>query len=196
MSLDVTYYTDPACPWAYSANPALSVLRWRYGEQLRWRLVVIGLTESREQYEERGYTGLMMAVGYRAFGRRYGMPVAGGVRERPTATARGCRAIVAARLQAPEREWAVLRALQFAWFTTDRTMDDDDQIAEVLEEVDGVDAGAITSALGSPEVAGGLRARPSRGAVRRRVAHRVPGQGCGHGRSGALHGSVADPGQR
>ena len=34
----VTHFTDPACPWAYSASPALAVLRWRYREQLDWRL--------------------------------------------------------------------------------------------------------------------------------------------------------------
>ena len=38
-------HTDPACPWAYSEIPALTVIRWRYGAQLDWRLVTIGLTE-------------------------------------------------------------------------------------------------------------------------------------------------------
>ena len=32
--IDVTEYTDAGCPWAYSASPALAVLRWRYAEQL------------------------------------------------------------------------------------------------------------------------------------------------------------------
>src|SRR4029453_18714051 len=38
-------YTDAACPWAYSASPALRVLEWRYGAQLAWRLVMIGLRD-------------------------------------------------------------------------------------------------------------------------------------------------------
>ena len=29
-SIAVTEYTDPGCPWAYSASPALAVLQWRY----------------------------------------------------------------------------------------------------------------------------------------------------------------------
>ena len=41
----VTHFTDPGCPWAYSAAPALAALRWRYGDQLDWDLVTIGLTE-------------------------------------------------------------------------------------------------------------------------------------------------------
>ena len=40
-----TLYTDAACPWAYSANPALRVLEWRYGAELDWRLVMIGLRD-------------------------------------------------------------------------------------------------------------------------------------------------------
>ena len=118
----VDCFSDPGCPWAYSANPALAVLRWRYGRQLDWRLIAIGLTESGRQYEQRGYTPVMMAHGNRRF-RRFGMPFAiQGARAR---TGRACRAIVATRLAAPEREWAVYRALQFAWFTTTLTLDED-----------------------------------------------------------------------
>ena len=36
--IDVTHFTDPGCPWAYSASPALTTLRWRYGDELRWTL--------------------------------------------------------------------------------------------------------------------------------------------------------------
>jgi hypothetical protein len=44
--IHTTLYTDSACPWAYSEIPALRVIDWRYGDQLDWRLVMIGLTES------------------------------------------------------------------------------------------------------------------------------------------------------
>ena len=49
-TIKTTLFIDPACPWGYSASPALRVLEWRYGEQLRWRLVLIGLTEHAAQY--------------------------------------------------------------------------------------------------------------------------------------------------
>ena len=42
--IEVTHFTHPGCPWAYSAWPGHTTLRWRYGVQLRWTLVVIGLT--------------------------------------------------------------------------------------------------------------------------------------------------------
>src|SRR5688500_695827 len=52
--IDVTHFTDPGCPWAYSASPALATLQWRYGDQLRWTLVTIGLAEDAELYAKRG----------------------------------------------------------------------------------------------------------------------------------------------
>src|SRR5690349_17525785 len=113
-SVSVTHFTDPGCPWAYSASPALAVLRWRFGDALDWELVTIGLTESADQYAARGYTPADSAAGRMSF-RRFGMPLQVAARTRLMATARGCRAIVATRLRFPEREHAVFRALQFGW---------------------------------------------------------------------------------
>ena len=151
LGLAVIHYTDPGCPWAYSASPALAVLRWRYGAQLDWRLVTIGLTERAQEYVDRGYTPAGMARAHRAF-RRYGMPFSTEPRARVVATGRACRAIVAARLIDPAREHAVFRALQMAWFTTALVLDEDDQIAEALRSVPGLDAGAVVRAIDDREV--------------------------------------------
>ena len=97
----VTHFTDPGCPWAYSAAPALAALRWRYGDQLDWDLVTIGLTEDARQYVDRGYTPRMMAGGYLTFRERWGMPFATAPKARVAATSRACRAIVVARGQDP-----------------------------------------------------------------------------------------------
>jgi 2-hydroxychromene-2-carboxylate isomerase len=149
--ITATLYTDPACPWAYSASPAYAVLQWRYGEGLDWRVVTIGLTEHASQYEERGYTATMMARGYRRF-RRFGMPFTTEPRPRVTATGRACRAIVATRLRQPELEIPVLRALQFGWFTTTLLLDEDEHIARALERVPGLDAASVVGAIDSAEV--------------------------------------------
>ena len=145
-AIAVTHFTDPGCPWAYSASPALSVLRWRYGEQLRWRLVTIGLSEDPQRYVERGYTPTRMLVGNLGF-RRYGMPFASEPRARIAATGRACRAIVATRLIDPTRENAVFRALQFGWFTTTLVLDQDEDIARALDRVDGLDVDAVVAAI-------------------------------------------------
>ena len=149
--ISATLFSDPACPWAYSESPALRVLEWRYDSQLDWRLVLIGLTEHASQYEERGYTPLRGALGQVRF-RRYGMPFAPNPKDRVSATARACRAIVATRLAHPGSEWAAFRALQFANFTTPLLLDDDEGLRHVLSTVPGIDADAIVSSLDSPEV--------------------------------------------
>jgi 2-hydroxychromene-2-carboxylate isomerase len=139
-------FNDPGCPWAYSANPAFRVLEWRYGAQLDWRLVLIGLTESSEQYVARGYTPLRSALGQARF-RRFGMPFSPSPKARVSATARACRAVVAARLLDPGSEWRVFRALQVANFTSPILLEDEQSIAAVLDRVEGVDAKAIVSLL-------------------------------------------------
>ena len=146
-----TLYSDPACPWAYSASPALRVLEWRYREQLRWRLVLIGLTEDASQYEARGYTPLRAALGQQRY-RRYGMPLAPNPKARISATARACRAVVAARIADPGSEWRVFRALQLANFTTGLLLDDDAQLADALGTVPGIDARGIVARLDAPDV--------------------------------------------
>src|SRR5947209_5439540 len=149
--ISATLFNDPACPWGYSENPALRVLEWRYGDQLEWRLVLIGLTEDASQYVARGYTPLRGAVGQLRF-RRYGMPFAPAPKQRVSATARACRAVVAARLLSPGSEWAAFRALQLANFTTPLQLDDDAQLGEALRGVPGVDADEVVARLDSPEV--------------------------------------------
>jgi 2-hydroxychromene-2-carboxylate isomerase len=151
--IQVTLYTDAACPWAYSANPALRVLEWRYGEQLSWRLVMIGLREDASTLIARGYDPSRAVLGHHRFRERYGMPFGLVPKERPAGTARGCRAVVAARLLAPGSEWRVLRALQLANFTTPLLLDDDAAIHAALRDVPGVDADTIADSLDSAEVA-------------------------------------------
>jgi len=148
--MQVTHFSDPGCPWAWSAGPAFATLRWRYGDQLQWRLVMIGLSETRAHYERRGYTGERQARGYRSF-RRRGMPFATAPRERMHATWPMCRVVVATRRLAPDREWAVFRALQFAQFTTTLALDEPAEIEKALAWLPGIDAAAIVAASLEPE---------------------------------------------
>jgi 2-hydroxychromene-2-carboxylate isomerase len=149
--IDVTHFTDPGCPWAYSAWPAHTTLRWRYGDQLRWTLVTIGLTEDAAQYAARGYSPTRSAIGHRRF-RRFGMPFQVTPKPRLSATSPGCRAIVATRLAAPELEEAALRALQFAQFTTTGVLEDPATLRAALASVDGLDTDAIVERIDDPEV--------------------------------------------
>jgi 2-hydroxychromene-2-carboxylate isomerase len=153
VAIRTTLYTDPACPWAYSATPALTSLRWRYRDQLDWRLVTIGLREETADQERGGYTAGRQAAGSRRFRDRYGMPFTASPRARLVATGRACRAIVAARLAHPGREFAVARALAFNWFNDPSLLlDEDASIRAALAGVEGVDADGIVAALDSAAV--------------------------------------------
>jgi predicted DsbA family dithiol-disulfide isomerase len=144
-----TLFTDAACPWAYSASPALRVLEWRYGDQLEWRLVMIGL---RERPSTAPFDAARATRRHLVFRDLYGMPFRPVPKQRAAATARGCRAVVAARLLDPGSEWRVLRALQLANFTSDLLLDDDERIQAVLASVPGIDAGSIVERLDDEEV--------------------------------------------
>ena len=151
-AITATHFTDPACPWAYSFRPAYARLRWRFGDQIDWRLVVIGLSESGEAYERRGYTPDRLVDTQHRFSRRFGMPFSFELKPRMAGTSRACRAIVAARELDPELGEAALRALQLLQFTTPRVLDDDDDLRAVLATVPGLDADAIVDRIDDPEL--------------------------------------------
>ena len=150
--ISATLFGDPACPWGYSASPALRVIEWRYGDQLDWRLVLVGLSEDTSRYAQSSFTPLRMARSGLRFRERYGMPFAPEPKPRLSASSRACRAVIAARKQWPGSEWRVLRALQLANFNTPLLFDDDEQMREVLSALAGIDADRIVALIDSPEV--------------------------------------------
>jgi protein-disulfide isomerase-like protein with CxxC motif len=146
-TISVTHVSDPGCPWAYSAAPHHAVLHWRYGDQLDWRLALIGLAEQGADYDARGYAPASGARGYLKF-RQYGMPFNTQPRERNMGTGRACRAIVAARLLDPASELPAFRALQLARFTTTTLFDTDEGIRAALAHLPQADA--IVAAIDDP----------------------------------------------
>ena len=103
--IDVTLYTDPACPFAFSAEPARLRLRWHYGDGLRWRLKMIVLTLEPGEADK-------LAGGAPSLQARYGMPIHPFPYPRAASSEPACRAVVAARLHAPGSEHRLLRALR------------------------------------------------------------------------------------
>jgi 2-hydroxychromene-2-carboxylate isomerase len=105
MSLEITLFTDPACPFAFSAEPVRLRLMWHYGDQLRWRTRMIVLTLERGEAQK-------LAEGAPTLQRRYGMPIDPAPYARPASSEPACRAVVATRLRAPALEQALLRRLR------------------------------------------------------------------------------------
>src|SRR3954469_13180881 len=105
LQLEITHFTDPACPFAFSAEPVRRRLRWHYGEQLVWRTRMIVLTLEPGEAER-------LAEGAPNLQRIHGMPIDPAPYARTFSSEPACRAVVAARLNAPGAEAALLRALR------------------------------------------------------------------------------------
>ncbi len=146
------HFSDPGCPWAYSARPYHARLRWRFGGQLDWRLVLIGLTESAEQYVARGYTPQRSAKGYRVFAERFGMPFAYEPKTAVSATSPACRALVAVRLDAPDHLEAAFCALQTMQFTSTGRLEDPAALRGALATVEGLDADGVVARVEDDDV--------------------------------------------
>jgi predicted DsbA family dithiol-disulfide isomerase len=151
MSSPITarIFNDPACPWGYSASPALRALEWRYRDQIEWQLVTIGLSEPGDPVKFPPARLAAIFVGMRD---RFGMPFAVEPKIRPTTSSRACQAIVATRMLQPGFEWRVLRTLQLLNFNTPLLIDDDDQLRAALSSVDGLSEDTVMAALDTPEV--------------------------------------------
>jgi hypothetical protein len=78
------------------------------------------------------------------------MPFATSPRHRIHGTGQMCRVVVAARLQDPKLEWPVLRAMQFAQFTTALDLEDHDDLRDALSWLPGVDGDALVDAIDDP----------------------------------------------
>ena len=112
----VTAFTDPGCPWAWSAEPFRWRLSWLYGGALDWQLRMVVLSESPQDNVERGFTPQMLADGSAQIARDHGMPIDTRVPPRVGATLPACRAVVAARMHSPASAQRLFRALQIRNF--------------------------------------------------------------------------------
>jgi 2-hydroxychromene-2-carboxylate isomerase len=148
--VEVVHYTDPSCPWAYSAEPFMRALEWRYGDALDWRLVTIGLREDTSGLVRSGTTPESRVDGWRWYSETFGMPLLTTPRARLVASGRMCRAVKAAGLQGPAQERGMLRGVRLAWFTSLLLLDEDDAFVEVAAGVPGLDPERLIRDLAEP----------------------------------------------
>jgi predicted DsbA family dithiol-disulfide isomerase len=151
----ITEYTDPGCPWAYSAEPFRRRLSWLYGDRLDWRARMVGLSDSPEYYLERGMTPEWQAKSFRRISSEHGMPIDTSVRPRPAATWPACRAVVAARLNAPDAMRVLLRRLRVRHFAG-QLLDEPETIADAAGDA-GLDPEELTAWMGEERVEEALR---------------------------------------
>jgi predicted DsbA family dithiol-disulfide isomerase len=108
----VRHFTDPACPFAYSAEPVRWTLRRLFGDKLAWEDRMVGLSSDPAELDAKGLTLDGLAEAYAKFTASHGMPIDARRRPRHAASLPACRAVVAARLFAPDRQEALLRRLR------------------------------------------------------------------------------------
>jgi predicted DsbA family dithiol-disulfide isomerase len=147
--LEITLFTDPACPFAFSAEPVRIRLRWHYGDGLRWTVRMIVLTREPGEAEK-------LAAGAPTLQRRHGMPIHPEPYPRPASSEPACRAVVATRLRRPDAEAALLRRLRV------RTMlggllDDRALLAAAAADI-GLDGDELARWSAMPAVEDALRA--------------------------------------
>jgi predicted DsbA family dithiol-disulfide isomerase len=147
--LKITEYTDPACPFAWSAEPARRRLDWLYGDLIDWEVRMVGLAEDPSVYEEKGFTPERMADSLRNLSKAHHMPIDTGVRPRVAATVPACRAVVAVRRHRPESERAMLRALRVLHFAGS-LLDEPSTLAAAAQQV-GIDPAELEVWLAEPE---------------------------------------------
>jgi predicted DsbA family dithiol-disulfide isomerase len=105
VPLSIELFTDPACPFAFSAEPVRQRLRWHFGAGLNWRTRMIVLTREPGEAEK-------LAAGAPGLQRRFGMPIEPSPYSRPASSEPACLAVVAASQYAPDRAEALLRRLR------------------------------------------------------------------------------------
>jgi predicted DsbA family dithiol-disulfide isomerase len=151
----ITEFTDPGCPWAYSAEPFRQRLRWLYGDCVEWQVRVVGLAESPADYAERGFGPSEQARAFRRIAHDHGMPIDTSERPRMAATIPACRAIVAARRHAPDRMRALLRRLRVRHFSG-QLLDEEETLHGAAGEA-GLDIAELERWMAEPETERELR---------------------------------------
>ena len=147
-------FTDPRCPWAYSAEPSRWRLRWLFGDQIEWqsRMVVLSERPPTERFDANAYS-----EGLRGFVSRFGMPIDTRPRSHRPVTFAACLRVVAARLHGAAGEDAgLLRRLRIRCMMGE-ALDEPETVALAAREA-GIDPAELERWAADGAVETALRA--------------------------------------
>ncbi|HZB78135.1 MAG TPA: DsbA family protein [Solirubrobacteraceae bacterium] len=148
----IRHFTDPGCPFAFSAERQRLRIEWLYGDQLDWSTHLVVLSEE----PPTAYTPERIADGRRLLHERYGMPMAWTPPPPVAATVHACRAVVAARLRTEAGCRSLLRRLRVLNFMG-LALDDPEVIARAATEA-GLDPDALAGWMAEAAVEEALHA--------------------------------------
>jgi putative protein-disulfide isomerase len=138
----VTYYTDPACPWSWAAEPSLRRIEGEFGEGVAITYVMGGLARRFAQPVETARHLLDASAAS-------GMPVDARLwlQDAPRSSHPACLAVVAAAEQG--LAGAALRRLREGLMLERRRLDTPDSLVDALRAVPGMDAARLRGDLAS-----------------------------------------------
>ncbi|MBA2348534.1 MAG: DsbA family protein [Solirubrobacterales bacterium] len=151
----ITEFTDPGCPFAFSAEPHRLRLRWLFGDQLEFSERMVGLADTRQDYLDKGFTPEKAAKGAESLAAKFGMPMSEEPKPAVAATVTACRAVVAARQHATEKQWPLLRRLRHLHFAGP-LLDDPQTIRDAASFV-GLDPDELEAWMGEEATERALR---------------------------------------
>ncbi len=150
-------FTDPACPWAYSAEPTRLRLRWLYEGRIEWVPRMVVLSDTPQDNIDKGMTPEFLADAQKRIAREHGMPIDTSVRPRAAASRPACEAVVATRLHTdPRRTRMILRSLRVRNFAG-QLLDDPDTIDGAAADA-GIDPEELRAWCEEPEARAALAA--------------------------------------
>jgi predicted DsbA family dithiol-disulfide isomerase len=133
MSVEVRYYTDPACSWSWGSEPKLRRLMWEFGDQLRFVWVMGGLAREYgpDYRDDEGGIGsgphcfVDLMAHWLNVGAETGMPIDARLWTRSPigSTYPACQAVKAAAEQGSEPAYRYLRRLREGLMVECRKLD-------------------------------------------------------------------------
>jgi predicted DsbA family dithiol-disulfide isomerase len=145
MTVQVRFYTDPACPWSWAAEPALRRLMWEFGGELEFVWVMGGLARS---YENANLLDVVSQ--WLEDADAGGMPCDPRIwtKNPLDSTYPACRAVKAASEQGWEAGYRYLRTLREGIMYELRKLDEDVSLIEAADRA-GIDHGRFEGDLRS-----------------------------------------------
>jgi predicted DsbA family dithiol-disulfide isomerase len=153
--VSIVEFTDPVCPWAWSAEPHRLKLDWTYGDALAWEARMVGLSSDPSESAKR-FTPEQLGKGLALIAAKHGMPIYEGAPERMQASFPACRAVVSARLNDEPRSRPLLRELRKRCFS--RELIDEPAVIDSAAEAVGIAAGVLADWLADDATEDAFRA--------------------------------------
>src|SRR3712207_6694022 len=133
MTVELRYYTDPACERSWGTEPQLRHLLWEFGDALAIRVVMGGLARTFDPADHTSLVARLLDVAAQT-----GMPCDPRIwLENPIASSYpACQAVIAAREQGAGAAQSYLRRLREGIFCRRQKLDHADALIAAAGEAD------------------------------------------------------------